>query len=357
MNRKRIISLLLALVMLLAASVISVSAEGSQLGDKAVTLTISPDKNTVCVGAQPVYVTFDIKLKSNDGTTPIPAFSFKLDPTSGMVLADKNKGGAAQTSEPDYYYWLNLDQWKTDEENDKLAYNVFEYTPSPNRYFGGAGTEPGKGITAESQIMTIAAKFPANTTAGTYTLNVVNDSFIAGSGKTYVNIADQFGTRTVVPGSVTVKAGVEISGTLKDDVGTAVANSGGTVKLYQGTTEVGTGTLNTNGTYSFTNVSTGTYTVKASDVQVGEKKLSGSLNVTVTDGALTAQNVTVQQWAKGDVNHDTKVNINDVVRLLNHVNKSNVLTDTYGCDFTGDGKVNINDVIRLLNHVNKSNPF
>ena len=59
----------------------------------------------------------------------------------------------------------------------------------------------------------------------------------------------------------------------------------------------------------------------------------------------------------GDVNGDGKVNIQDVIRLLNHVNKSDVFADASHCDINQDGKINIQDVIRLLNHVNKSNPL
>lgn len=60
---------------------------------------------------------------------------------------------------------------------------------------------------------------------------------------------------------------------------------------------------------------------------------------------------------KGDVNGDGLVNIADVIRLLKHVNKSEVFTDASHCDIDGDESVNISDVIRLLNHVNKSQPL
>ena len=56
----------------------------------------------------------------------------------------------------------------------------------------------------------------------------------------------------------------------------------------------------------------------------------------------------------GDINGDNVVNILDVVRLLNHVNKSDLLADASYCDINGDKTVNILDVVRLLNHVNKS---
>ena len=59
----------------------------------------------------------------------------------------------------------------------------------------------------------------------------------------------------------------------------------------------------------------------------------------------------------GDVNGDGVVNIQDVVRLLNHVNKRNVFADASHCDINQDGIVNIQDVVRLLNHVNKRDPL
>lgn len=286
MNRKKMLSLLLAAVLLMGLSVLPVSADGevNPLAGKTVTLTITPDKSVVCVGGQDVYVTFTVKLKSNDGTTSIPAFSFKLNPTAGMTLAESNHG-----TDPNFCYTVNSDLYrKSDAEGNKgtgSKYNVCEYY-APEKYFGAAGTKADEGITAETELMTIMAKFPKNTASGTYELTA--EEFIAGNGEVHDAIADQFSTRTVVPGSVTVKAGVEISGTVTDEDGAAV--NGAAMELYMDGKKVADGvTSNSSGQYTFSNVSTGSYTVKAKGSGV-----SGSANATVTTAAVTNANVIVK---------------------------------------------------------------
>ncbi len=59
----------------------------------------------------------------------------------------------------------------------------------------------------------------------------------------------------------------------------------------------------------------------------------------------------------GDVNGDGSVNMKDWIRLKNHLNKSDILTDLSGADVNGDGSVNMKDWIRLKNHLNKSDPL
>ena len=58
-----------------------------------------------------------------------------------------------------------------------------------------------------------------------------------------------------------------------------------------------------------------------------------------------------------DINGDGKINISDVVCLLNHVNGSVPIANTSGLDMNGDKKINISDVVCLLNHVNGSQPL
>ena len=201
---KRILSCLAAALMI-AALLVTTPAAGASLASKSVTLTVTPRQSAVSAADKDVYVTFDITLASDDGVTPIPAFSFNLKADEGLVLATMNKGDAAKTATPDYYWWVNTAELSSKENGDgeyKAPYNVFSYTPSPNQFFGGAGTAAGAGITTEKTVMTIAVKIPAGTPSGSYTLTAEN--LIAGSGSTYENIAEQFGARTVVPGTVTV---------------------------------------------------------------------------------------------------------------------------------------------------------
>lgn len=59
----------------------------------------------------------------------------------------------------------------------------------------------------------------------------------------------------------------------------------------------------------------------------------------------------------GDVNGDGSVNMKDWIRLKNHLNESDILTDLSGADVNGDGSVNMKDWIRLKNHLNESDPL
>ena len=119
-----------------------------------------------------------------------------------------------------------------------------------------------------------------------------------------------------------------------------------TVTLLQGETSVGIWS-GTTGHYTISNVSPGTYNLRV------EKKNHVTRDYTVKVGT---EDVTqkVRIFLLGDVNEDGRVNIQDVIRLLNHVNNSSPFVDAHHCDINNDSRVNIQDVIRLLNHVNNS---
>ena len=60
---------------------------------------------------------------------------------------------------------------------------------------------------------------------------------------------------------------------------------------------------------------------------------------------------------KGDVNSDTEVNMDDVVALLNHVVKADIITDSQALaagEVTDDTELNMDDVVKLLNYVVKA---
>ncbi len=61
----------------------------------------------------------------------------------------------------------------------------------------------------------------------------------------------------------------------------------------------------------------------------------------------------------GDPTGDHKVNMKDWVRIYNHINEADLLTDyDWSCaDVNGDGKVNMKDWIRLYNHINEVDPL
>ena len=65
----------------------------------------------------------------------------------------------------------------------------------------------------------------------------------------------------------------------------------------------------------------------------------------------------LDQGLKGDVNLDTEVNMDDVVALLNHVVKADIITDSAALaagEVTNDTELNMDDVVKLLNYVVKA---
>ena len=290
--RKKWLSLLLALAMLPGLLIPTASADTVNLSDKTVTLSVTPSQSTICVGSTgDVYVTYTISIASNDGATPIPAFSFVV-PTDDKL--------ATTATDPVWRFQLNT-KLKQSQEG---PYNTVDYNPTTG--YVGVGGSDNNGIIEKTTVMTIVAKFEKNsvTTATTHTLEPTE--FIAGGGETVgsstgsMKVSNAFGTCTVNGATVTVKAGATVSGTVKDDKGTAV--SGATVTLTGGTEK--TATTDGSGKYTFSDVSTGTYTVKAKS---SDGSLNGSASVTVKADSISNADVTI---AKGVTVSGTAVSWN-----------------------------------------------
>lgn len=302
--RKRWLSLLLALVMLASVTVTTASADTVNLLDKTVTLSVTPSQSAICVGSTgDVYVTYTISIASDDGKTPIPAFSFVV-PTDGKLATQ------AQTNNSDWYYWFNTDelmQWdEAKETGGHGPYKVAGYTKSSG--YVGVGGSDNNGITEKTTVMTIVAKFPAGAEAEIYAPAFAKEDFIAGGGETIdgtggVKVSNAFGTRNVQVDPVTVNPGATVSGTVKDSSCKAV--SGATVELYKDGTKVGDATAGTDGKYTISNVSTGTYTLKAKS---SDGSLNGSASVTVAADSISNADVTV---AKGFTVSGTALSWND----------------------------------------------
>ena len=194
---KKVLSLVLSLVMLLSL-VVPVSAEDTifegngTLKDKTVAFTIEADDTTLYDNGGEQIVKFHIYAESVDNV-PIRAFQFTLAPSANLTLADKEmaKDGA-------FYYALQ-NNLSTNGNVDGM-YSLLAYTPG-SRYFGAAGTDEGKGITARTEVMTIMGKVNG---VGDYTLSMTG--VVAGNGDAPNNIAEKF-TCTAAGASVTVKPG------------------------------------------------------------------------------------------------------------------------------------------------------
>ena len=296
--RKRWLSLLLALVMLASVTVTTASADTVNLSDKTVTLSVTPSQSAICVGSTgDVYVKYTISIEAD---APIPAFQFRLP-------ADAKLATQVQSNDPNWYYWFNTDALKQKEGKGVGGgpYNEAGYAPDTG-FVGVGGSDDGKGLTSVT-VMTTVAKFDNSYTTGSYNLSSVITDFVAGGTKNDggVNTANAFGNCVVNGATVTVNPGATVSGTVKDSSGKAV--SGATVELYKDGTKVGTPvTTDSSGKYTFSDVSTGIYTVKAKTTVDG-KELNGSDDVTVTDGD-TTKDITV---AKGFTVSGTALSWND----------------------------------------------
>lgn len=345
--RKRWLSLLLALVMLASVTVTTASADTVNLSDKTVTLSVTPSQSAICVGSTgDVYVTYTISIKAD---VPIPAFQFRLP-------ADAKLATQVQSNDPNWYYWFNTAELKQSdgkENGNHGPYKVADYTPDTG-YVGVGGSDDGKGLTSVT-VMTTVAKFEKNsvTNSTTYDLHSAITDFVAGGAKDDggVNTANAFGNCVVNGATVTVNPGATVSGTVKDSSGKAV--SGAAVELYKDGTKVATATVSGN-TYSFSTVSTGTYTVKAK-ATVDGKELNGSADVTVEADSISNVHVILQKWQKGDVNKDGEINSDDVTALLRHVSKIELLSSDAAAlgDVDNNGEVNSDDVTKLLRFVSK----
>ena len=291
--RKRWLSLLLALVMLASVTVTTASADAVNLSDKTVTLSVTPSQSAICVGSTgDVYVTYTTSIKAD---VPIPAFQFRLP-------ADAKLATQVQSNDPNWYYWFNTAELKQSdgkENGNHGPYKVADYTPDTG-YVGVGGSDDGKGLTSVT-VMTTVAKFEKNsvTNSTTYDLHSAITDFVAGGAKDDggVNTANAFGNCVVNGATVTVNPGATVSGTVKDSSGKAV--SGAAVELYKDGTKVADVTAGTDGKYTISNVSTGTYTLKAKS---SDGSLNGSASVTVAADSISNADVTLQKWQKGDVN-------------------------------------------------------
>lgn len=397
---KKVLSLVLSLVMLLGL-VVPVSAEDTifkgngTLKDKTVAFTIEADKTTL-YGEGEQSVKFHIYVESKDNV-PIRAFQFTLVPSEGLTLANKEmaKDGA-------FYYALQ-NNLSTNGNVDGM-YSLLAYTPS-SRYFGAAGTDEDKGITARTEVMTIMGKVNG---VDDYTLSMTG--VVAGNGDAPNSVTQSF-TSTVAGATVTVKpenerpqpnlslalsaskvkVGDTFTATLSNKsmtvssfiarlefdkemlAVTKIEQLGGFAKLADGATiDPVLSTPDEANDRSLVGVGF----VRGSDKthEEGEflrvtfqAKATGSTAISLYEDSVGAdgyrgdaivKSVVIEKpaYVLGDVNEDGKVNMTDVNRLFRYTTRKEIsLTEAQlaAADVTGDGKVNITDVNRLFKFVTK----
>lgn len=402
---KKVLSLVLSLVMLLGL-VVPVSAEDTifegngTLKDKTVAFTIEADKTTLYGGGEQI-VKFHIYAESVDNV-PIRAFQFTLVPSANLTLATELAADNAGFN----YAYQNTGKLINSPSNMDGMYRRFEYTPS-SRYFGAAGTDEDKGITARTEVMTIMGKVNG---VGDYALSMTG--VVAGNGDAPDKVTQRF-TSTVAGATVTVKSeserpqpnlslalsaskvkvGDTFTATLSNkkmsiisfisqirfnkDVleVVSITESEGYTNLASGAAVKVRPTVdeaNTNGVVGMSIANTAeswypakdivTVTFKAKVAGEGWFKVDESTdgkdgtNGYLSDAIVKSVSIEKPAYVLGDVNEDGKVNMTDVNRLFRYTTRKEIsLTEAQlaAADVTGDGKVNITDVNRLFKFVTK----
>ena len=166
--KKRLISLLLTVAMLLTLVVVPTNAalvEGTGI------LTITPNVTSVPGSASaPIEVIYTIKV-TPPAEGPVGEFHFNLKAPDGMTLSEVklkpqagNKGGDG--------YWVNMNDLWYNPTTEEGVFETFEYTPA-SKYFQAFGTSASRNMTAEADIMTIKATIAAGK-VGDFTLTAEN---------------------------------------------------------------------------------------------------------------------------------------------------------------------------------------
>ena len=166
--KKRLISLLLTVAMLLTLVVVPTNAA---LVAGTGTLTITPNVTSVPGSASaPIEVIYTIKV-TPPAEGPVGEFHFNLKAPDGMTLSEVklkpqagNKGGDG--------YWVNMNDLWYNPTTEEGVFETFEYTPA-SKYFQAFGTSASRNMTAEADIMTIKATIAAGK-VGDFTLTAEN---------------------------------------------------------------------------------------------------------------------------------------------------------------------------------------
>lgn len=126
------------------------------------------------------------------------------------------------------------------------------------------------------------------------------------------------------------------------------ANEPVTIRLLENGAELDKVT-STDGTYSFSSVSPGNYTIEVSKLNHATRTYEITVEREDVSNALKTH-------LKGDINGDGKVNVVDVAKANAHAKKT-VYIEGYEllcADINGDGKVNVVDVAKMNAHAKKT---
>ena len=98
------------------------------------------------------------------------------------------------------------------------------------------------------------------------------------------------------------------------------------------------------------NIEEGDYTASLKDIVFTE------LDGTQCEMADTTFNITINNVIKGDVNGDTKVNVSDIVEIVNYIlGKPSERFNMIAADVSEDNIVNVTDIVRIVNMIMSTN--
>ncbi len=309
--KKRLISLLLTVAMLLTLVVVPTNAalvEGTGI------LTITPNVTSVPGSASaPIEVIYTIKV-TPPAEGPVGEFHFNLKAPDGMTLSEVklkpqagNKGGDG--------YWVNMNDLWYNPTTEEGVFETFEYTPA-SKYFQAFGTSASRNMTAEADIMTIKATIAAGK-VGDFTLTAENvginkdgtDSYSVDVKTTPVtvvssisgNLSVAIAKPVVNQAPVTTLTDTRYSGTITWD---PAVTSGG--KFAASTVYTANVTLTARDGYQFANGVSPTVTdatISDKSVSADGKTLTFKAKFAAT-GSLPAAIVTAAPTAKTDLKYN-----------------------------------------------------
>ena len=173
-------------------------------------------------------------------------------------------------------------------------------------YFYAWNVSPPGTILSGQYSSSISVDWGATAGAGTVTVSAWNNATGCMGSSAPLAV-------TITPGGYTISGSFKYYNTAK----TALNNLSLTLKTYPGGTTVSTTTTSSTGTYSFSNVSNGSYTISATT-----GKPEGGINMTdvaqVNSFISTPTSIEHVKWNSGDANNSGTINATDASLIQNH---------------------------------------
>ena len=166
---KKLMAMILTLAMVMSLCVAPASA-----ADGKVTITITPDKESVDTATGDAVVTYTVKAKVTDTSLKVGALTITLNPGAGLTLAEKTK-----KNDSAFYYEANSSLFYHESFSPSGIFEAkFDYAPK-TKTFVAVGATLDRNLNSshgEVVLMTIMGKIAQGTT-GTVTLGTTVHSY------------------------------------------------------------------------------------------------------------------------------------------------------------------------------------